>query len=152
MVKLVHELDECDTTLSHLRYHADLNNIENLFKVIEQLPDELQNRWLRYATAIEQDGVEACFADLAQFVKDEALIVNSAFGRVFKGRQSKAGKVASHATSVSEVKRSETKCCYCSGQHFIHACYMFKQAPASDRWEFVKQKRRCFNCLKPDHA
>jgi len=49
-----------------------LNNFDNLTKIVELLPFELQRRWLRYATAIEEDGLEAPFSDLERFVKDEA--------------------------------------------------------------------------------
>jgi len=54
-----------------------LNNFDNLTKIVERLPFELQRRWLHYTTAVEEDGLEAPFSDLARFVKDEALVVNS---------------------------------------------------------------------------
>jgi len=72
LVKLSHDLEEWDVTLNHLGYYANLNNFDNLTKIVELLPFELQRRWLRYATAIEEDGLEAPFSDLERFVKDEA--------------------------------------------------------------------------------
>jgi len=118
------------------------------------LPFELQRRWLRYATAIEEDGLEASFSDLVRFVKDEALVVNSSYGRIFKERHHRReAKVSMHSTAVEGVKAYEnvSKCSYCSGSHRLHTCASFKRVPPPQRSVHVNQQRLCFNCLKAGH-
>jgi len=120
--------------LNHLGYYADLNNFDNLTKIIERLPFELQRRWLRYATAVEEDGLEASFSDLARFVKDEALVVNSSCGRIFKEQHHRReAKASMHSTAVEVVKDYENvrKCSYCSGSHCLHTCASFKHIGGS---------------------
>jgi len=69
-----------------LGYYADLNNFDNVIKIVECLPFQHQQHWLRYATAIEEDGLEVSFSDLARFVEDEAMVVNSSYAQIFKER------------------------------------------------------------------
>ena len=69
-----------------LGYYADLNNFDNVTKIVECLPFQHQQHWLRYATAIEEDGLEVSFSDLARFVEDEAMVVNSSYAQIFKER------------------------------------------------------------------
>ena len=66
-----------------------------------------------HATAIEEDGLEASFSDLVRFVKDEALVVNSFYGRIFKERHHRReAKVSMHSTAVEVLKDYEnvSKC------------------------------------------
>ena len=113
-----------------LGYYADLNNFDNLTKIVEGLPFELQRRWLRYATAIEEDGLEASFSDLAHIVKDEALVVNPSYGRIFReGHHRRETKVSLHSTAVEVVNyydENASKCSYCRGSQMLRSCASFK--------------------------
>ena len=44
MTKLAHEVQECAITLSHLNYYADLNNFDNIAKIINRLFYSTQSR------------------------------------------------------------------------------------------------------------
>ena len=39
------------------------------------------------------------------------------------------------------------KCFFCSGAHSIYTCYNFRKKSASERLEFIKASKLCFNCL-----
>ena len=43
-------------------------------------------------------------------------------------------------------------CPKCGTQHSIYSCDAFRALNLDGKLEFVKNKRLCFNCLKPDHS
>lgn len=44
------------------------------------------------------------------------------------------------------------KCSFCSGTHAINQCKRFEQISVVDRIAHAKDRRWCFNCLKPSHS
>ena len=85
---LAHDLEESRVVLNllnHLKYYSDLNNFDNIAKIIERLPFDLQKRWLRFAAAIEGDRRKPSFEDLVYFVQGESRVVQSSYGSTQKG-------------------------------------------------------------------
>jgi len=54
LVRLAHQLEECSTVLQYLNYYADLNNFDNIKRIIERLPFDLRKGWLRVSASIER--------------------------------------------------------------------------------------------------
>lgn len=44
------------------------------------------------------------------------------------------------------------KCSYCSENHSVNQCKGFAQTTVSERIDYAKNNRWCFNCLKPSHT
>ena len=61
------QLIRSELVLSQLSYVADLNNSENLLKVVRKLPNYLRGRWVDIADRILMTGREPNFTDLAKF-------------------------------------------------------------------------------------
>ncbi|UYV71983.1 hypothetical protein LAZ67_9001435, partial [Cordylochernes scorpioides] len=43
-------------------------------------------------------------------------------------------------------------CIACKAGHRIYNCTTFRTMPIEQKWEFVKQNKMCYNCLKKGHA
>lgn len=52
--------------------------------------------------------------------------------------------------SVFKAQKSRT-CSYCRGEHSTFSCSGFKAMTPAKRQEWVKEQRRCFNCLGENH-
>jgi len=52
LVRLAHQLEECSTVLQYLNYFADLNNFDNIKRII--VPFDLRKGWLRVSASIER--------------------------------------------------------------------------------------------------
>jgi len=52
-IKLAQNLKECNTTLQHMRYYSEMNNFDNISKIVGRLPFTLQTRWLRYVVSVD---------------------------------------------------------------------------------------------------
>lgn len=59
----------------------------------------------------------------------------------------------SHRTPPKAVFQTQRgrKCSFCQADHPLFACSSFKEKPPSQRQEYVKKERLCFNCLHPRH-
>ena len=63
-----------------------------------------------------------------------------------------SNKVSGGARTVQGYQATVVCCDFCSEDHRLHACPQFKRMTVTDRFNLVKKKRACFNCLSPDHS
>ena len=115
MTKLAQKVQECEITLSHLNYYADLNNFDNIAKIINRLPYSTQSRWIRSSVLIERNGHDPSFSDLVKFVKEEAEVVRSSYAAVINSRSKKTtngkhGKIFTIKTTAVESFQQKEKC------------------------------------------
>ena len=145
-------------------------------EILEKLSYSLQERWRRIADNIIRQGRPVMFADLADFVADEARIAaNPLFGKQLFGTQNKKeasfhpGSVPiqwsgnrerentrglnfhSQAVRVRPENENTSDCGYCGRRHNVKVCQSLKKATPDERWRFVLAKRLCFGCLSDDH-
>ena len=153
MTKLAQEVQECEITLSHLNYYADLNNFDNIAKIINRLPYSTQSRWIRSSAFIERGGRDPSFSDLVKFVKEEAEVVRSSYAAVINSRSKKTtnGKIFTTKTTSVEPSQQKEKCILCGGGHAIFHCTLFRNKTKADRLLLMRQKRLCDNCGKKGH-
>ncbi|XP_065217589.1 uncharacterized protein LOC135846829 [Planococcus citri] len=59
-----------------------------------------------------------------------------------------SGKKKSFALSEKRQKLQPKKCGFCDGEHETFGCKIFIDKTPSDRLKMVKEKGRCFRCLK----
>jgi len=150
LVMLAHDLEESRVALNHLKYYSDLNNFDNIAKIIERLPFDLQKRRLQLAAAIEGDRREPSFEDLVYFVQGEARVVQSSYGSLLKKGQSNISRVSSHVTSADHIQIRD-KCSLCAELYRLADCKKFNDKNAADRVAHVREKRLCFSCLRAGH-
>ena len=170
LIKLAQDLEECNATLQYIKYYSDVNNFDNIAKIVGRLSFRLQARWLRFAASVEKQDREPTFEDLVTFVREEAEIARSSYSSVlFKSTKKPSFKVASHSTKVTDDKgktffkpahssqskstqKADVKCEFCSSNHSIWSCSKFKLINLDDKWKFVREQRLCFNCLRKGHV
>jgi len=156
LIRFAHDVEECNTTLMHMQYFADINCFENISKIAKRLPSGLQNRWLRAVASIERRNREPTFSDLMEFVKEEAQVVSScyAFASIWKlSKTSAVPKFNAHSTIVSKPSTSSHELCpYCSKGYNLWDCSSFARKGLNARLQFMRQKRLCDNCAKRGHV
>ena len=171
LIKLAQELEECNTTLRFMKYYSDVNNFDNIAKIVGRLSFSMQSRWLRFAASLEKQDREPSFEDLVGFVKNESEIAKSSYsGVLFKTSKKPGIKISTHATNVTEAKgklnsrwnnprssmptrkQMEVKCGLCSSNHFLWSCPKFRTMNQESKYKYIRDQRLCFNCLKGGHV
>ena len=156
LVKLAHDLEECELIFKELNLHSDINNFESIAKIVRRLPHASQTRWVKVASKIEKIGQDPTFNDLVNFMKGEAEVSRSAYAKVLTQRHKRVNKFSTNMTSVSEETQGNgnpqsKKCSLCSGEHILWDCSGFKSKPVNERVAFMRQNHLCDNCCKKGH-
>ena len=118
--KLALDMQKCDMTLNQMGYSADLNNSENLRKLVRRLPMHIRTRWVERADNLIESGVEPMFSHLTAFVQQRARVANSVYGKdlvlvdsgqaKFKGKQSKqASNTPARRTFATQSSTNQFK-------------------------------------------
>ena len=107
LISLSRDLEECDITLKHLNFHPDLDNFENLTKIIKRLPFASQTCWLKIAADIEKRGLDPKFNDVVNFGKEKAKVARLLLSGVVHQRSKRTERISSHFTNIA-VSHHET--------------------------------------------
>ena len=145
--------------LQDLGDFASLNSLGTTQRLTEKLSAETRKGWKKWAFEfLKQNGYQAKFAELVQFVKNEAQEVNSLYGKAFyakgKERDSLAltnKKAGVFSASVTPEKTLLEQCPYCKGDHKLAHCKDFQQLARYERLAFLRKSHRCFRCLDCGH-
>ena len=84
--KLALEMQKCEITLSQLGFSSDIDNSENLRRIVKRLPMHLRTKWADIAYVISEPdkgtdpGRDPRFSDLAKFVDERSRVANSMYG------------------------------------------------------------------------
>ena len=121
-------------------------------KVVDKLPNHLQDSWRRKVHKIkESEKRNVRFDDVVSFVDREVQAqTNPTFGRRKDDRAKKSTYTVS-ATAVTEGASTTMACLYCRGRHFTDLCTDLAKLKWEERREFVTQNRLCFGCLRKGH-
>jgi hypothetical protein len=171
------DMEKSQITLSQLGYSSDINNSENLRKIVRRLPFHIRSKWADQASKLIEHGSEPIFNDLLSFIQQRALVANTMYGQDL-ANESKAGQVRSNSVASSGVNRGKfvtlststnqgnkragnesrgnnfrgLSCVYCKGAHKLMNCSRFKTMNLGDRVEIVRKHRMCENCLNFKHS
>ncbi|XP_022171698.1 uncharacterized protein LOC111034681, partial [Myzus persicae] len=66
-------------------------------------------------------------------------------------KKASQGGTSKKITLAASSESNRDKCSLCEGSHRLYACLKFKQLSVSDRFNHVRGRRLCFNCLAPFH-
>ena len=121
-------------------------------KVVEKLPNYLQDSWRRRAHKIhESEKRKVQFEDVVNFVDREVQIqTNHTFGRQREERVRKQMHTVS-ATAAAEAVRIPRNCLYCQGSQFTDLCRELTKLKFDQRQSFVRENMLCFGCLRKGH-
>ncbi|CAC5425025.1 unnamed protein product [Mytilus coruscus] len=167
--KLALEMQKCEITLSQLGYVSDIDNTDNLRKIVKRLPMHLRVKWVDIAHSITETGKEPRFSDLANFIDKKSLLASSMFGldlvkensntcrkdidkHTDMNTREKVSTFASNNMYVNKATTQDRKCIYCNGAcNNLELCVKLKSINLNDRVNFVRTAKLCFNCLKGKH-
>lgn len=61
LLNLSLHMEKCHITLSQLGFMSDVNNTENLRKIVGRLPVHIRSKWVERASSLIEQGVEPSF-------------------------------------------------------------------------------------------
>ncbi|XP_045206017.2 uncharacterized protein LOC123558205 [Mercenaria mercenaria] len=155
-------------TLSQIGFVSDIDNSENLRRLVRCLPMHLRTKWADIAHSIYESGREPNFSDLTRFIDERSRVASSVYGIdiVKENVQYKGTKqphilpgnvVKDRVTTLStctenEKPKFERKCSGCFGSCIdLASCHKFINMSLLDRKKHVLRYKLCFNCLKRNH-
>ena len=160
-------MQRCQMTLTQMGYTSDLNNSENLLKIVRRLPMHVRVRWAEKANSVIESGSEPSFTELMHFVQARARVANTMYVQDLnvnqeKGREKPKGSFHKGRTFATQsqqgvpgAKPPKTKgpnvCQACSKNHQLHVCYSFKAMDLAKRKAIMRQNQLCHNCFIPGH-
>ena len=146
-------------TLRAMNALAEINTQSSLLHIVSKLPSYLTGRWRKEVVRVKHRHERLPkFEDLVLFVEMAAEEANvPIFGNVGASKQAersssethpKQRRPASYSTSTKTHGNGDKKCANCNGSHWIYECQGFKDLPREERFQLVKGKHLCFNCLR----
>ena len=154
-------MEKAMVQLDGIESYSSLNSLGTLQKVVEKLPDRMQEKWVECSFNLtEETKREVTFRDLVRFVQREAAMSNSVFGKARWNASSKLelstqSRYSSRSTTSASVVTSKPKptavCLLCELNHHLSKCKKFAELRHYKRVEFVKVNRLCFRCLNGGH-
>ena len=139
-------MTEIDYAMGNLDSVRVLENPENIRRLMDKLPFQLQDRWRARVFSIEEDQGIVRFKDFAHFIRCESKKANHPiYGKVLEPRATGAKTYATTETVVEG-------CPYCKEDHVLNECSKFSGIPHDAKMSLVSQQRRCFKCLQVGHV
>ncbi|XP_041455129.1 uncharacterized protein LOC121407938 [Lytechinus variegatus] len=167
---LADELHICIQTLDAMGYKSELSPQNVILRIVERLPFFLRDRWLKVVANIRKQNRLPQIEDLLSFIQETSAQQNDpVYGRLtdlkpgskdqsksypkktWDKKVSKTQGRSSYSTSSSPVPVNVKPCLICQEKHTLFGCDRFKKMPPEKRLQFAKEKRLCFNCLRPGH-
>ena len=165
-------LTSCTNTFNEIGYSNRLENPESLRKIVDRLPYPLRLKWRDVVDTIAQkEERDPNLHDITNFVEAKSRVTNHPiFGKV-QGDQKPfnqksnwkqkrdAKSLAAQGQGQSQQQkqlsnseeRKELKCPSCKKDHWLSQCDEFKKLSLYNRYQFVRSKHLCINCLVPGH-
>lgn len=162
LARLGNTMKRCSYTLNTLGYVADLNNSNNLLKIVRRLPLHIKSRWVDRADYIIESGREPSFDDLTTFITARGRVANNIYGQdlstpdpayhrqTFKVRKSEGQRITTLTTEGTVTNIDQ--CAFCDGNHKLWLCEKLKNSSYDERRKFTRSKKLCENCLKFGHV
>eukprot|EP00794_Sanderia_malayensis_P013101 gene13101-14442_t len=159
------QLSSCVSTLKEIDCVSELNNSDNLKKIIDRLPYGMRLRWRDVVeNIIERDNRDVTIEDVTDFVISKAgSATHPVFGKVTndnrprpygdKPKRPSNPRAAGFATQTQAPRPQEErpKCSICGSNHWISRCDKFRKHTLEERQKLVKDKKLCINCLCTGH-
>lgn len=170
LMNLSLDMEKCQINLSQVGFRSDLDNSENLRKIVRRLPFNIRSKWVERASRLIEQGVEPSFDDLLTFVQERANVANTMYGHdlyyeskpinVKKPQMTPTPtreKFVTLSTSSNDIglthKRSAgLSCVYCREGHKLIDCPKFKLIDLKEKLNVVKTHKMCENCLNFKHS
>ena len=163
--KLANIMEKACVQLDGIESFTSLNSLSTLQRIVEKFPEKIQDKWIEWSFDLTQETKrEVTFRDMVLFVRREAELINSVFGKsrwsavrtetaVWEAKKYKS--VTSSTVVSKHVPESipyKKTCKLCKGIHLLPECQEFKKMRHYKRLEFAKKESLCFKCLCSGHV
>ena len=160
--KLALEMSKCEMNLSQMGFSSDIDNFENLKRIVNRLPGYMITKWISVSSSISESGRFPKFSDLVKFVEKMSYEASSVFGLEFARKKeskvqavtqkhSKGGRATTLSTQ-SEKTKQKYVCSCCRGPcSNLQYCNTFKALTLEERRKHVRKCRLCDNCFQGKH-
>lgn len=145
-------------TIKSVDRRGYLQNPMLVREVVEKLSPHLITKWAEYAAANERSiALDNEMTVLSEFLINEAdLMLRYAHTRrvtsVPAKKEATTRRVVTRGVYTAETTAEERKCLMCqSGEHYAPDCHKLKQMDINERWQWAKENKLCFKCLKKKH-
>ena len=149
---------DCITVLQQMNYLGELSSSEVFQRALRRIPNDKRNKWNEYVRAISNTR-EPTLYDLQAWLKQRVEADISPYAIPF--RHHKNSNHSSHpqphhstlnsSGTVQPAAADMKSCAACTENHHTSKCRMYLDKSVEARYEFVKEKRLCFNCLYSNH-
>ncbi|XP_045209072.2 uncharacterized protein LOC123560989 [Mercenaria mercenaria] len=169
--------EKCHITLSQLGFRSDVNNTENLRKIVGRLPVHIRSKWVERASSLIEQGVEPNFDHLLTFVKERSSVANTMYGydlanesnkhikilpRKSHDNPSQRNKVVTLSTGSDKrnsgkslpenTPRARLSCIYCKKAHKLRECQEFRLIDIDSKLRVIREHEMCENCMNFKHT
>lgn len=122
--------------------------------VQSKFDDQLLDDWERYLSNLEVDVTKKTDPGYEEFKSYVLRRVDACASRPKAGQSNKSDNQNrnNHKKNVTRAHvTSSQPCLHCSENHSLFKCPKFRNLSVEQRFDFVKSKRVCFNCLRQNH-
>ncbi|XP_045213227.2 uncharacterized protein LOC123564038 [Mercenaria mercenaria] len=175
LMNLSLDMEKCQITLSQIGFVSDINNTENLKKIVRRLPMHIRSKWAERASKLIEQGTEPNFNDLLTFVHERAIVANTMYGQdlasASKGMYTAKVKSAPKGTSPRDkyvtlststsgnysgnetplYRQRSLSCVYCKEAHKLMHCEKFRLIELGEKIKVIRKHKMCENCLNFKH-
>ena len=157
LLEYYYTISDCLVTLKQLNYQSDLYSTDILRQAIRRLPSKFHSKWGEYCLRFGEYN-EPNLLNLEKWLNERILASRNPYLP-----QKQIGKGEKFEHKKQEFKKHERRnviaatgiqklsCSLCKEKHRFFKCEKYKKLTPIKKFEFVKGKKLCFNCLKDDH-
>lgn len=134
------------TTLG-LESHA-LSDLMFVNFMLTKLDNSVRQRW---ELSLEGNQIIPDLESFRAFIEKEAFSLTKTEGRQGFGKKNIEANGIKKSSVNNSVTVKDNKCVACSQMHQLFKCPEFSKMAVQDRWNLVKSKSLCRNCLRSNH-
>ncbi|KAL0839000.1 hypothetical protein ABMA28_016997 [Loxostege sticticalis] len=137
---------ECLNSLKNLDVSTDSWDPLIVFLITQKFDNDSLRQWEEELSQLESSELPT-IAMLEKFLSKRFKVLE-----MIQNNAAKPVTIKEPMKSKAFHISSEIKCPFCSFGHRLFTCKEFSKLDVSKRYEFVKDKLLCFNCLAPGHS
>uniref|UniRef100_A0A1L8DJ10 Putative bel-1 dta-i n=1 Tax=Nyssomyia neivai TaxID=330878 RepID=A0A1L8DJ10_9DIPT len=154
LVKFSVALSNMVAAVEQFNRNCYIDNPQLLDELLVKLPLPMQISWSEFCVMRENMdmNVKVFSAWIAHKAKAANYRYQATVSTIVEKKPDKGKTVATVTEPKKEDNPPKMACVFCEGNHASHKCDEFKNLPVSERMNVIKDKKFCFNCLKPGHS
>ena len=167
--ELADDLENCEMTLKAAGRMTQLNNEDRLVKILERCPNFVKSRWQSRVQDIRSRQREPTVEDVRRLIRMVSKEKNDpVFGAIMDNvnreqssrndsirRPNAVGTQRNFSIQTNDGKPNLTstylKCYFCEKNHKLASCEEFKKKTGEEKFNFIRSKKLCDNCLSSFH-